>query len=183
MTIDRAALPTIEETLKRLGAKPKHRRSDCPIHRGDNPQAFSFNDAEGVWYCHRCGKGGDVVALVQLALDTDFPGALRWFGLEPGQPPKPDPKLIELSRTREALRLVVTTKARKLRKQYLERWEFERASRARLLNDPDDPAGWELLKQAYWNEARDEEILDQVDQCKTDEEFIEAFKTINELEA
>jgi hypothetical protein len=183
MTIDRTALPNVSDTLRRLGVEPKQRRSKCPIHRGYNAQALSFNDEDGVWYCHRCGKGGDVVALVQQALDTDFPGALRWFGIEPGQPPKPDPAIAERTRTREALRLVVTKKARELRKAYRERWEFERASMELLLVDPENEIGWELLRKAYLNEPRDEYDLEQIDMCKTDEDFERALNYLMAMEA
>lgn len=39
----------------------------CPVHKGDNENAFVVNLSKNVWYCFtRCGKGGDIVDLVRF---------------------------------------------------------------------------------------------------------------------
>jgi len=63
--IPRSQLPAISRILSQLGIKPGRRgRTACPIHRGDNQQAFSYDDDKGYWHCFRCNKGGDAVRLV-----------------------------------------------------------------------------------------------------------------------
>ncbi len=38
-------------------------RGPCPIHKGDNPEAFAVWPGEGRWHCFRCNEGGDVIDL------------------------------------------------------------------------------------------------------------------------
>lgn len=40
-------------------------RGCCPVHHGDNPQAFSASLSKGVWRCHACGAKGGVVAFAR----------------------------------------------------------------------------------------------------------------------
>jgi len=38
----------------------------CPVHKGDNPNAFVVNLKKNLWYCFtRCRGGGDVIELVR----------------------------------------------------------------------------------------------------------------------
>ncbi|MCP4287120.1 MAG: hypothetical protein GY792_22190, partial [Gammaproteobacteria bacterium] len=38
----------------------------CPVHGGDNPNAFVINLSKNIWHCFtQCNAGGDVVALVR----------------------------------------------------------------------------------------------------------------------
>ncbi len=51
-------------SLKRRGQRLV---GPCPVHGGDNPQAFVVDLARDLWYCFtRCQGGGDVVELVRL---------------------------------------------------------------------------------------------------------------------
>lgn len=88
--------------LEELGATVNRRisRSSCPVHpRGDNLEALHYNEKDGVilWTCFTgCGgKGGDVLALVQKARETDFPSAVGWLGdflgITPETPRRPAP--------------------------------------------------------------------------------------------
>ncbi len=145
--LDRSRVPSISSILPRLDVSAGRRgRTQCPIHRGDNHQAFSYNDSKGVWKCFRCGLGGDAIRLVELCLSTDFRGALRWLGLEDGQPPIPDPvKARErVDREREIQQMI--ERQRYLRKEFRERNKI--ASYANTLG-PDDPIVWDLLRAAY----------------------------------
>jgi len=45
----------------------------CPVHRGDNPNAFSVDLERQLWYCFTgCQRGGDVVDLVRLMSGGDY---------------------------------------------------------------------------------------------------------------
>jgi DNA primase len=46
--------------LRRVG---KGLRGRCPIHGGDSTDAFTIDSKKGVWFCHRCSEGGDVIDL------------------------------------------------------------------------------------------------------------------------
>jgi len=44
-----------------------HLHGPCPIHHGDNPQAFTIDLEKNLWYCFtQCQKGGDIIELVRL---------------------------------------------------------------------------------------------------------------------
>lgn len=47
------------ETYSRWGKT----RGKCPFHPSDNPRSTSLKLTKGVWYCHKCKRGGDVVGL------------------------------------------------------------------------------------------------------------------------
>ena len=69
---------TIAEVLVEAGwPLGKRGRCRCPLHRGDNDQAFSFR--ETTWHCFRCDIGGGVNEL------------RRRLGLLP--PPRPRPQM------------------------------------------------------------------------------------------
>jgi len=45
----------------------------CPVHRGDNPNAFVISLSKNIWHCFtRCNTGGDVIKLVQLLYGKDY---------------------------------------------------------------------------------------------------------------
>ncbi len=43
----------------------------CPLHRETRP-SFYVNARENLFYCHGCGRGGDLIRFVQLFLDLPF---------------------------------------------------------------------------------------------------------------
>ncbi len=47
----------------------------CPFHQEKTP-SFSVNEQLQSWYCHGCGKGGDMFTFVENIEKTDFRGAL-----------------------------------------------------------------------------------------------------------
>jgi DNA primase len=47
----------------------------CPLHRETNP-SFYVNSHKNLFYCHGCGRGGDLIRFVQLSLHLSFPQAL-----------------------------------------------------------------------------------------------------------
>ena len=159
--IDRSALPRVSEVLDRLGVPPgRHNRTQCPIHQGDNRSAFKYDDETGTWYCFRCGVGGDVIRLIELALDTDFKGAMRWLGLEPGRPPVPDPEMIRLRQMRDGLKRWVRTAGRAMRETFYQQEMTITAMRKRLQRDPEDREAWDILSTALHGHAALEHKLD-----------------------
>jgi DNA primase len=46
-------------------------RGPCPVHEGDNPDAFAVYPAEGRFYCFNCNEGGDVVDLARAVEGGD----------------------------------------------------------------------------------------------------------------
>lgn len=55
----------------------------CPLHAEGTP-SFYVNAAKDVFYCHGCGRGGDLIRFVQLALNLSFRGALSHISQELG---------------------------------------------------------------------------------------------------
>lgn len=47
----------------------------CPLHPDSRP-SFYVNRLKNVFYCHGCGRGGDVIRLVELLHGLDFQAAL-----------------------------------------------------------------------------------------------------------
>jgi DNA primase len=43
----------------------------CPLHRETHP-SFYVNARKNLFYCHGCGRGGDLIRFVQLFLDLPF---------------------------------------------------------------------------------------------------------------
>jgi CHC2 zinc finger len=148
--IDRSALPSIPGILARMDIQPgRHRRARCPIHRGENPQAFSWTDV-GQWYCFRCGLGGDPIKLVELALDLDFRGALRWLGIDPTGPvPQPDPAILRREKIRAGLCRWADSRGRELRVERYVRGRVIAAAERRLNRNQEDEWGWSWLRWAY----------------------------------
>jgi DNA primase len=60
----------------------------CPLpDHEDRTPSFTVNPEKGVFYCHGCGAGGDVIDLAQAAWSIDRPDVaaaelLLYFGLE-----------------------------------------------------------------------------------------------------
>jgi DNA primase len=159
--IDRSALPRVSEVLDRLGVPPgRHNRTQCPIHQGDNRSAFKYDDETGTWYCFRCGVGGDVIRLIELALDTDFKGALRWLGIEPGKPPTPDPGMIRLRKAKDGFRAWVKKTGRAWREDFYQREMTITSARKILERDPENAEAWDRLATALHGHAALEHKLD-----------------------
>lgn len=75
-------------TARQVGSRPEF-VGLCPLHPETHP-SFYVNAGKNVFYCHGCGRGGDVICFVQLYLDLPFREALthlkQEFGLhEPSQ--------------------------------------------------------------------------------------------------
>lgn len=76
----------IPQVLAALGVLPRFHRQGgrwvgpCPIHGGDNPNAFTVNVDRNVWYCFtRCGRGGTVIDLALALCDGSWSRVGHWL--------------------------------------------------------------------------------------------------------
>jgi DNA primase len=64
----------------------------CPLHRETRP-SFYVNAAKNLFYCHGCGRGGDLIRFVQLSLHLSFRQSVTH--LEQELAPAPVSQLLE----------------------------------------------------------------------------------------
>lgn len=77
LTILRERL-TIAAVLRAHGLEPRRGRMPCPLHRGQNPQAFSIASS-GKWaQCWACDFRGDGIALAQKLRGGSLGDAIRF---------------------------------------------------------------------------------------------------------
>jgi DNA primase len=57
-------------TARRVGAHPEF-VGRCPLHPETRP-SFYVNARKNLFYCHGCGRGGDLIRLVELSLGLSF---------------------------------------------------------------------------------------------------------------
>jgi DNA primase len=57
----------------------------CPLHPETHP-SFYVNAVKNVFYCHGCGRGGDLIRFVQLSLNLSFREALDHLKQQLGLP-------------------------------------------------------------------------------------------------
>ncbi len=174
--IDTSALPTWQEIFLRIGEKaPRGKRARCPIHDGDSLTSLAFDEDKGVFYCHVCHAAGDKIGFLRQLYKCDFKEALRFFGLEPGKPPAPDPQVIKQRRMREGLKVWTRTTGRKLRDEYYTNEKLITKATERLKKDPEDSQAWELLAAALPGQAEREHYLDLLN--GTEEQQLTIYRT------
>jgi hypothetical protein len=145
--INPASLPSWDLIFSRCGLKPLRRgRGACPFC--DSSTGFSCHDEKG-FNCFACGVHGGKISFIRQFRECDFKGALRFFGLEPGLPPVPDPVVEREKRIRNGLHRWSHTAEHRLRDEYYMRSQAEVVGKALLAVDPEDPEGWEMLRIAY----------------------------------
>ena len=49
----------------------------CPIHKGDNPNAFHISLDKNLWNCFTRNHGGDVISFIMQYENVDFKKALK----------------------------------------------------------------------------------------------------------
>jgi hypothetical protein len=57
----------------------------CPLHT-EKTASFYVNDSKGVFHCHACHAGGDVISFVQQIEGIDFKQAIARLGVESFRP-------------------------------------------------------------------------------------------------
>lgn len=84
----------IPEVLARYGielvGRGRNRKALCPFHDDRNP-SMSVSLDKGLWYCHACDLGGDVITFVQEIENVDFREACEI--LSSGRLPELDPSI------------------------------------------------------------------------------------------
>lgn len=75
--------------LDRLRRRGNHLVGPCPIHRGDNPRAFTAHRERNIWRCFTgCDAGGDVVELTRRLEGGSYQAAAVYLaGLAGTAPP------------------------------------------------------------------------------------------------
>jgi DNA primase len=66
----------------------------CPLHEETRP-SFYVNAAKDLFYCHGCGRGGDLVRFAQLYLDLPFSQTVAHLKQELGVAPAAESVLLE----------------------------------------------------------------------------------------
>jgi DNA primase len=56
----------------------------CPLHRETRP-SFYVNDGKNLFYCHGCGRGGDLIRWIQLSRGLSFRESVEHLKRELGQ--------------------------------------------------------------------------------------------------
>lgn len=88
-------LPLVRQTYEsELGcqlSRADHRgevSGPCCFHESKSRRSFKVNLESGLWYCHGCQTGGDMVSFIQRCHNFSFLEAARYLGAleETGQP-------------------------------------------------------------------------------------------------
>jgi DNA primase len=135
-------------TLRKIG---ESWRGECPLcHNGARSKAFSVSGELGVYYCHACGSGGDVVRLVESWGPFTLPEAVSWIGERYGVelPARPDSWYAKQDRQARLRRQIVEqrreVKRRRLFK-YLILPEIEKLPNSDQARETE--VAWEQMKQ------------------------------------
>ena len=138
-----------ESIFFRIGERLRRNRARCPIHDGDSTYSLSVSEAKGLFYCHVCHAGGDKIDFIRQIDKCSYLEALRWFGIQPGQIPAPDPAMEKKRRARAGLAAWAKRLGRQYREEYYNRSRIEVFAKKRLEKGPEDAIGWGLLEVAY----------------------------------
>jgi DNA primase len=66
----------------------------CPLHRETRP-SFYVNAVKNVFYCHGCGRGGDLIRFAQLYFDLPFRQTIAQLRRELGLVPASESALLD----------------------------------------------------------------------------------------
>jgi DNA primase len=105
----KAHVPLIAYVAQALGADKVRRAGQqratacCPFHDDKTP-SLTLSDANGLWYCHGCKRGGDVITFASELAGTDFTETCRALSANAGL----DLDAIELAAKQRSLYLVKT---------------------------------------------------------------------------
>ncbi len=83
---DRGALPSArtfyESEVGPLRPAGRYRATaNCPFHRSRSGRSFSVDLTNGLWYCHGCRFGGDILKFVMRRDSCDFKTACKVLGI------------------------------------------------------------------------------------------------------
>jgi len=163
-----------DSIIHRIDGKPLRRgRGRCPLCESNT--GFSVHEDRG-FHCFACGAHGDKISFVQQLHNFNFKNGLRFFGLEAGRPPAPDPVVIRRQKIREGLRRWARTVGRELRFEHHVRERVIVRAQDRLSRDPEDSWAWNWLA---WALPGQEAISNRLDMIEgTDEKQLEAYRQV-----
>lgn len=162
-----------ESITHRAGVKHLRRgRGECPFC--ESRTGFSVNDEKG-FHCFACGVHGDKISFVQKLHKCDFTDALRFFGLEPGIPPKPDPAIERKRKARDGLKAWAEKIGKELRFEFYVREKVITRALQRLRRNADDSYAWNWLCWALIGHSALEYRLDTID-IGTEEQRLDAYR-------
>lgn len=175
--------PEIHERngLPKLRHSGRQLRGECPFcgsHTG-----FSENDDFNTFHCFACGISGDKIGFIQRLIRTDFKGALRWYGIEPGRPPAPDPNRMKAQRIRENLIGWKREKGREGRDQLYAKNTIRKRAMELLKSNSDSEIGWSLLRIALLDYAKVEYLADRIGLAdeRNDKELFEVYQEFKDI--
>lgn len=76
-------LPIFGSEMKRLGRVAYRWVGDCPFCEVRTP-SFEINAERRLYYCHRCGRNGDLISFVSDIYGLDFEEAVKWLAASSG---------------------------------------------------------------------------------------------------
>lgn len=98
-TFDRSLLPPIASYLQEQGIRTagrgRHMRADCDLADHSHRLSMTVDTERGLWHCHGCGIGGDVLELHRRRTGLSFVEAARDLGalvVDGDSPPVPRQK-------------------------------------------------------------------------------------------
>lgn len=95
-------ITTVAGLITKLVRSGTEMKGLCPLHEERTP-SFYANDAKGVFYCHGCGRGGDVIAFVQQVGGRSFLESCEWLmGSSSFCPPEHRVTVAQATATRQA---------------------------------------------------------------------------------
>ncbi|MDZ4242249.1 MAG: CHC2 zinc finger domain-containing protein [Candidatus Omnitrophota bacterium] len=81
-TLKEAADP--QRVAVALGLHGRGSRFFCPLCQPQGGKSPDLSVRDKGFRCHKCGEKGDVLKLIMVALDMDFPSAVAWLEKETG---------------------------------------------------------------------------------------------------
>ena len=69
-----------------LGLQGRGSRFFCPLCQPQGGKTPDLSVRDKGFACHKCGLKGDILKLIEVALDMDFPSAVAWLEKETGIP-------------------------------------------------------------------------------------------------
>ncbi len=143
----------------------------CPFHLDKNP-SFTVNEEKGLFYCHGCHEGGDVIRFIELIEGLDFKGALAHLGLN-DQPRPTRAKIKTRERVRQASRNLATWALSVSERVGTRMRELgQRSYTARKLLNELPGADKRLLREVIQRDEREWQILSALDEDMDDPEQI-----------
>jgi hypothetical protein len=81
----RPSITDVVEQYVRLRKIGRELWALCPFHAEKTP-SFAVNEDKGLFYCHSCHTGGDVITFIEKVEGVDFKTAAKRLGLETYRP-------------------------------------------------------------------------------------------------